>query len=1170
MTSLEQLKIVEDLAEALYMQGNSKDREEAQNQVLQLQSSAEHWPTCRSILDNSQSSYALLVAANSMESILTKFWTNFQPEQKKEIRNYFLNYLANHTNLDAYVIGALTKTLCRMTKLGWFDNSVSVECREIVTEVKTFMNLSPDHRLVGLKTLQSLVDEMNTPTSGRSLTSHRKTAVSFRDQSLFTAFQTATHCLKEKTALDANGNVSINVSQMDGHSAKVVQMSMQLCVTCLGFDFIGTNPEDSQEDVGTVQVPSAWRPIVHDCATMQLFFDIYATSEVPTSKLSLQGLVQLSSVRRSLFSNEKERTDFLQSLMNGIERIMTMRIGLNNLQNYHEFCRLLGRLKTSYQLSELVKTANFKGWLELAANFTIMSFQSWQHCMNSIHYLLALWGRMVAAMPYLRAKEDPSDTELLRTCVLKVVESYIQTMLESVDIVAASDGAVEDPLDDEGSLKESMDRLPVIVRAHYQSICGGLCVYWEENISLYAQGAAMAISPQVTKQMQVIEARLVWLVTLVAAIINGSSTDVRKDTGATELLMADAKLCSYVFALCRQINERMQQFGTQGRCDERLEVAILTFFRSFKKLHLLDAALSDRLGQGGLSMRGDRDSVVIPLGRGTNSLLSIAYANRGRGNIGAARLQISDDMGAREGAGAGSTSDIIAKMLGEDDEGNGDGSGENEVSDIFDALGKQHAGLNSAAGVMNLIVEKICSNIRNWHDTDTLLGETLEVFVELVSTYSNSKTLLSLESVNFLVHNHVGQHFPFLGYDSDNKHRVTFYGALSRLVFSSSEDLNNCFDSFIAPNLSIMGQLAQLPVEGLSDPEARVALIGALRDLRGITTSTFNRRTYTLLFEALYPGVFVLLKNVAERLYDDPEVITALFKFLQEFVYNKSQRIQFEQSSANGILLFRESSAIICSYGSRILAVPTKKDDYIEKYKGIRLMLNTAICALGGGYVNFGVFALYNDAALQNVLDVSLQLCLQIPLDDVLTYVKLCRAYFGTIEMFFRNHLDVLSGLESNVFLQLVEANLEGLQSSDGAVISACTDTIDHVATYIFLNQNRDKPTLRRVQSHITSDPALLGKLLTTLCNSLLFNTASNQWALTRPIFTLILIAETAFADYQNQLIATQSPENQVKLAAEFARLTEGMQRTVEVTARDRFTQRLTVFRMNVRGFMNV
>ena len=103
---------------------------------------------------------------------------------------------------------------------------------------------------------------------------------------------------------------------------------------------------------------------------------------------------------------------------------------------------------------------------------------------------------------------------------------------------------------------------------------------------------------------------------------------------------------------------------------------------------------------------------------------------------------------------------------------------------------------------------------------------------------------------------------------------------------------------------------------------------------------------------------------------------------------------------------------------------------YLEKYKGIRLMLNTLSNALSGNYVNFGVFSLYNDQALQNSLDVSLQMCLQIPLTDILAYVKLSRAYFAFIEILFRNHLDVLCGLDSSVFLQLLKTNSEGLQSS--------------------------------------------------------------------------------------------------------------------------------------------
>jgi exportin-7 len=186
--------------------------------------------------------------------------------------------------------------------------------------------------------------------------------------------------------------------------------------------------------------------------------------------------------------------------------------------------------------------------------------------------------------------------------------------------------------------------------------------------------------------------------------------------------------------------------------------------------------------------------------------------------------------------------------------------------------------------VMNIVVNKMCNNIKYWHRSDQILEQTLEVFVELVSSYSSSKTLLSLETVNFLVHNHVGAQFPFLGYDSDNKYRITFYSALSRLVFSSSEDINNSFDTFVAPNLAIIAQLGQ--TADLRSPAVKLAIIGALRDLRGIMSSTYNKRTYNLLFDALYPDAFPLLVRVAETWYDDAIVMTALLKFMQVHTVN--------------------------------------------------------------------------------------------------------------------------------------------------------------------------------------------------------------------------------------------------------------------------------------------
>ena len=42
--------------------------------------------------------------------------------------------------------------------------------------------------------------------------------------------------------------------------------------------FVGTSLDESTEDIGTIQVPSSWRNLIEEPATMQLLFDVYKAS----------------------------------------------------------------------------------------------------------------------------------------------------------------------------------------------------------------------------------------------------------------------------------------------------------------------------------------------------------------------------------------------------------------------------------------------------------------------------------------------------------------------------------------------------------------------------------------------------------------------------------------------------------------------------------------------------------------------------------------------------------------------------------------------------------------------------------------------------------------------------------------------------------------------------
>ena len=117
----------------------------------------------------------------------------------------------------------------------------------------------------------------------------------------------------------------------------------------------------------------------------------------------------------------------------------------------------------------------------------------------------------------------------------------------------------------------------------------------------------------------------------------------------------------------------------------------------------------------------------------------------------------------------------------------------------------------------------------------------------------------------------------------------------------------------------------------------RTALVGLLRDLRGVATACSNRRTYTLFFEWIYPEYTPTLQRACATYYNSPEVTTPLLKLYAELVYNKAQRLTFDSSSPNGILLFRDASAIVVAYGRRVLeySLPSGADPYRYQHKGI-------------------------------------------------------------------------------------------------------------------------------------------------------------------------------------------------------------------------------------------
>ena len=261
--------------------------------------------------------------------------------------------------------------------------------------------------------------------------------------------------------------------------------------------------------------------------------------------------MQIASVRRSLFNNA-ERAKFLNQLVTGVRKILQNPTDLSEPNNYHEFCRLLARLKSNYQLGELVMVDNYQESIQLMAKFTVESLQMWQFAPNSIHYLLSLWQRMVASVPYVKATEP----HLLETYTPEVTHAYITSRLDSAAAIVR-DG-LEDPLEDLGMLGQQLDQLSVIGRCEYSKTCQ-LLVQLFDNYAREYQELCSGSRAGGEIDIKIAEGRLTWLVYIIGSAVGGRvSFNSNEDHDAM-----DGELVCRVLQLMQLTDSRLSQAEIQ-------------------------------------------------------------------------------------------------------------------------------------------------------------------------------------------------------------------------------------------------------------------------------------------------------------------------------------------------------------------------------------------------------------------------------------------------------------------------------------------------------------------------------------------------------------------------------------------------------------------------------
>ena len=176
--------------------------------------------------------------------------------------------------------------------------------------------------------------------------------------------------------------------------------------------------------------------------------------------------------------------------------------------------------------------------------------------------------------------------------------------------------------------------------------------------------------------------------------------------------------------------------------------------------------------------------------------------------------------------------------------------------------------------------------------------------------------------------------------------------------------------------------------------------------------------------------------------------------------------------------------------------------------------------------MNFGVFDLYGDPALQDALDVCLKMALSIPISDILSYRKVGRAYFALMDVLCHNHAPALAAKDGATFAFIVTSLDSGLKALDVGISSQCAAALDNLAGYYFRHMpGGEEPNAAgaAIAEHLRAQPDLFPRALHTLFEIVLFEDCSNQWSLSRPMLSLILVSEPVYGADLKYLIKKEN-----------------------------------------------
>ncbi|KAI9291237.1 hypothetical protein K502DRAFT_368603 [Neoconidiobolus thromboides FSU 785] len=1076
----EKIRLIIEYAQILYTASSLAERQKSELQLsvilpeIQLQdsnASQDVWDYSQFLLrainnNGGNNAYLDMYCSSRFIKDIQTIVTLLKPEKLDELKKGILETIYFRRNSSKF----LTTNMAIMYAI-IIKSNYKVLSPGITEDLNQFLMGDYGHKKIGMILLIEflrIIDE-------EEHLNNRRMVNDFRDGPMFGLFELVLGMFYDLI------NFS-EFSYVEEYNLSYVEELLLCLKGFLTFDFMGSHGDPSEDDSGSTQFPRDWKITLIDEKFCNGFFYLYSKLRTPLSHLSIDAMISLLTLRKSLL-NDKEIIDFTTNILNNFNHLLENGLNLDDIDNHHTVARAICRFRSVHHLQNITNTTVYYRFIVAYWHFSKISMQKWESYPNSVHYILRTWVKLVESSWNFIQPSSPSnsshhhlDFHMFPTEIFSIFLDY---RLKATDEIYSGDSSFEDLLCSQEHIHESLEALCTIARYRY-TLSKDILLKNFDPIFFEYQNVINSSNIDLNT-VDLLHSKLAWFSHIVGAFLAVRVTYHSLD----EDNKADAELCSRMFSLLL------------------LNQALLT-----RNNNLMNRESQQNLGKGFLYFFGKLQDTYL-----------------------------SD---------SGYKVNVVVQRL------------------------KDNNSLDGVEAILEAMVNRIYINLTSiYNDSSNIIVSSIQVLVKLTNSYAISQKLKNSNIVNHMLNYHGPDHYPFMNNNFHLKYRSQFYSCLIKLLLLNNNQVETIFDN----NFKVCFEQQLLAHKNSFElTTAKVfSLSGLARDFEGMFISLTQRQQFCYIYEWFFPNYFrlfsdpfIILLNHENDSIESYSTIHSTCKLFREMCYNRSQRLLFPVASANGVILFKEFGPILCHIGNKILKWLNDSVglNEVKRVKIIRLYFMILHRLFGGSYVCFGVFKVYKDTTVKEVLNSYFKVLVSLQLNQLNLYPKLQATYYSLLEtIVIDNWIDIKKKVEG--VEDIIHQSLEnGIQTNNIQIVNQCCRSIESIATRLYNYPDLESP----VHKFYRDNPKRLGKTLELLFLQLLLSSLINGWYFSRAILPIVILDFNFFPEFSDKLISAQVYEFQPKLKTELDELHKHMTKDLSSSSKDAFNQKLSLFIKNIKA----